>query len=110
MKDINCPYCNAELNIDHCDGQGYDEDELHQQECEDCNKSFVFTTSIIYSYYPSKADCLNGGNHNYKIVTTYPKYFSKMRCTSCDDERSLTEDEKVKHKIPSKEEFLKTLV
>jgi len=28
-NDVECPYCGAEQEINHDDGQGYDEDVLH---------------------------------------------------------------------------------
>lgn len=93
MYDINCPYCNAQLDIDHDDGLGYAEEETHQQQCNKCNKYFVFTTSISFSYYPEKADCLNGGEHDYEPTITCPKEYTKMRCTMCDEERTPTEEE-----------------
>ena len=94
MKDINCPYCDTEQDIDHDDGRGYSEGETHQQECDDCGKTFVFTTSISYYYEPYKADCLNeGGVHDWTPTTTIPREYSRMRCTMCDEERTPTEDE-----------------
>ncbi len=89
MKDIECPYCSKELNINHDDGQGYAEDEVHQQQCGSCEKYFTFTTSIIYHYRPHKADCLNDGKHDYRRTKTYPPEYAKLRCSICDDEKPL---------------------
>ena len=63
-KDVECPYCGAEQDIDHDDGYGYEEDETYQQECSECEKVFSYTTSVSYSYEVSKAPCLNGGEHD----------------------------------------------
>jgi len=93
MSDIDCPYCGAAQEVCHDDGQGYAEDEKHLQECSDCEKYFVFTTSIIFSYTASIADCLNGSAHKYVPTNTYPVEFTRMRCTDCDDERHPTESE-----------------
>lgn len=109
MKDINCPYCDAEIDINHDDGYGYEEDVLHDQECPKCEKSFVFNTSISYNYYPEKADCLNDGNHNYEITLTHPKCCAKMRCTMCDEERELTVEEKELHSVGTWDEYIKSL-
>lgn len=98
MTDLNCPYCDAGLEVCHDDGFGYAEDELHQMECRMCGKAFVFTTAILYHYSAEKADCLNGAPHEYERTHTYPKEFAKMRCTMCGDERPMTEEEK--HGVP----------
>lgn len=91
-NDINCPYCEAHQDINHDDGYGYDQDEIHQQECSECEKTFTFTTSIIYHYDVEQADCLNGGEHDYKPIRGCPEeYFKdKYRCTMCGEETTLT--------------------
>ena len=88
-KDTNCPYCGADVEINHDDGYGYSEDELHQQECGDCGKTFTYTTMIHFRYRPRKADCLNGGEHDYRKTVTCPPEFARLRCKMCDDERPL---------------------
>ena len=108
-KEIECPYCEHEQDICHDDGFGYEENISHQMECENCNKSFVFQTSISFYYEPYKADCLNDGKHDYKITSTIPNCFAKMRCTMCDCERELTDQEKIDHKITTIEDYMKTL-
>ena len=87
MSDINCPYCDCVLDIDHDDGKGYAEDRLHEQQCRECDKYFVFSTVISYDYYPEKADCLNGGEHLFKNVIHYPAIFPEwVRCETCEKE------------------------
>lgn len=93
MKDIKCPYCDADLEINHDDGYGYAEGVKHQQECGQCEKTFVFTTSISLSYEAEKSDCLNGAEHDWKPTTTFPKQFTRMVCTMCEEERTPTESE-----------------
>lgn len=92
--DIECPYCGKGQEINHDDGYGYSEDETFNQECSDCDKTFVFTTSISFSYNAEKAECLNGGKHDYKPQITYPKRYTKMECQMCGDIR-----------LPDKEEM-----
>jgi len=93
MSDLNCPYCDAELEINHDDGFGYDQHNKQQMECGECGKVFVFETYISFSYTPEQADCLNDGKHKWKPTHTYPKEFIKMRCCMCDEERDPTESE-----------------
>lgn len=107
--DINCPYCQAEQNINHDDDYGYQEEEVHQQECNNCLKNFIFTTSIIYSYYPEKADYLNGSPHDYKPTRTFPRFFVKMECSVCEERREPTKEERVKHDIPTIESYLESI-
>ena len=90
--DVECPYCEKWQGIDHDDGAGYEEDVLHQQECRDCGKIFVFTTSIIYSYGAEKADCLNEGEHTFEKIGRYPVIIGGkvgIRCSQCDEEMEI---------------------
>lgn len=89
MRDVECPYCGADLDINHDDGYGYSEDETHQQECCECGKAFVFTTAIHFSYRVDKADCLNGAEHTYERTKTWPPEAARLRCTQCGDEKPL---------------------
>jgi len=93
MSDVKCPYCGEEQEINHDDGYGYTEDETFEQECVECEKTFVFTTSISFHYEAAKADCLNGAEHKYKPTHTYPKKYTRMRCVDCGHERNPTNTE-----------------
>jgi hypothetical protein len=97
-KDVECPYCKQMIDINHDDGYGFEEDVKHEQYCHNCEKYFVYTTSIIYIYESYKADCLNDSQHNYKPTKTFPTWATKMRCTDCEHERELTEEERKKYK------------
>ena len=89
MRDTECPYCGADVEINHDDGYGYDESDMHQQECE-CGKTFAYFTAIHFTYRTYKADCLNGGEHDYRKTATYPPEFARLRCKMCGDEQPLT--------------------
>lgn len=80
MKDLYCPYCDADVEICHDDGFGCSEDETYHQQRPECDKYFVFTTSISIDHYAHAAECLNDGNHKFKLTTTFPKEFSRWRC------------------------------
>ena len=94
--DMECPYCGEGQEVCHDDGEGYDEDVLHEHECSKCGKSFTFSTTIIFYYESHKADCLNDGNHDYQPTKTYPKECTRMECTTCDARRQPTPEEWVK--------------
>lgn len=93
MKDVECPYCGESQEINHDDGYGYDEDTLYNQECSNCDKTFVYTTYIMFYYESHKADCLNGEEHKYKPTMTVPRKYTMMRCTDCEEERKPTDSE-----------------
>ena len=93
MSDVNCPYCDAEQEINHDDGYGYEEGVRHEQQCGECNKYFTFTTSISYYYESEKADCLNGAEHDFKPTRTHPKKYTKMECSMCEESRKPTDEE-----------------
>jgi hypothetical protein len=109
MDSIECPYCGSEEEIDHDDGFGYEQDVTHQMQCSNCEKNFVFTTYISFSYNAEKADCLNDGEHDYQPTHTYPKAATRMRCTMCDDTRDLTDEERNSLGIETVEEYFKSL-
>lgn len=93
MNDIECPYCGAEQEINHDDGYGYEEDQIFQQECSECEKSYAYTTAIILHHTATKAECLNDGNHKYAQTHTFPKEFTEMECPDCGTRRKLTDAE-----------------
>jgi hypothetical protein len=101
MKDdASCPYCGKAQEINHDDGYGFEEDRKHEQQCGFCGKYFTYTTSIHYYYETFKADCLNGSEHKFKPTMTFPKEYTRMQCTDCEEERMPTAEEKIKYNIP----------
>lgn len=88
MSDLNCPYCDADLDVCHDDGFGYEEGKAHEMECDECRKTFTFQTHISFNYYPEKADCLNGSPHPFtdweKLWEHEEKKTEYRRCTTCD--------------------------
>jgi len=94
-KDIECPYCGADVEINHDDGYGYEEDGNYEQECPACEKVFAYTTLIAVHHRAWKADCLNGAPHQYKKTATYPPEFARMRCVDCGCETALPANAKV---------------
>jgi transposase-like protein len=99
MSDMQCPYCEADQEVCHDDGQAYDESARHEHRCTKCKKTFVFTTTICYHYEPAQADCLNGADHQLKMSKSYPARHSIFRCKDCDYERQPTAQEFASHGI-----------
>lgn len=94
MSDVKCPYCGEEQEINHDDGYGYSEDDIHHQGCGSCDKTFTFTTAIHFEYHANEAPCLNDeGDHSYKVMTTHPTKYTKAHCETCGHERLATEAE-----------------
>lgn len=90
MEVVECPYCEKDQEICHDDGFGYEEETPHEQECGDCEKTFIFYTSISFSYEGYKADCLNDEPHQWNESRMY--WFDEQkkqelwgrRCKDCD--------------------------
>lgn len=93
MSDVNCPYCDAEQEIEPDDGYGCEEGVRYEQQCGECDKYFIFTASISYYYESEKADCLNGAEHDFKPTKTYPREHTKMECSMCEERRNPTDEE-----------------
>lgn len=93
MSDMQCPYCGADQEVNHDDGCGYSEDERHEHECSECEKTFVFRTTIVLYFNPSKADCLNGAEHELQFRKRRPMQYSRMGCKHCGYARTAKPDE-----------------
>ena len=100
MIDLECPYCKNPQEVCRDDGDWYEEDVLHEMECSSCEKAFVFTTYISFTYDPRKADCLNGSDHKWKQINFYPNFWpDAKRCTDCGLERKGEIDKKEVEKL-----------
>jgi len=88
MSDVECPYCEKEVEICHDDGFGYEEGVDHNYQCDGCEKNFTFQTSILFSFEAEKAPCLNGeGDHVFRAVAHYPNAWPDwVKCTICGEE------------------------
>jgi len=107
--DLNCPYCDAKLDVCHDDGFGYEEGVKHEMQCGECDKYFVFETSISFYYEPEKADCLNDAAHDFKPTSTHPRFFTNMECSICGKNREPTTEERAIYNIPTYEEYYSSL-
>lgn len=98
--DIECPYCDILQDINHEDGYGYQEDELCQQTCISCDKTFGYTTGILYVYTPHLMPCANGGEHELRDMRGIPSedFHGMKRCIHCNEPFD-TEPEERKKKM-----------
>jgi DNA-directed RNA polymerase subunit RPC12/RpoP len=80
MSDIECPYCGHGYDHDEYD---FVQDETWTEECPKCEKRFRVTGEWDPCFYERRADCLNGGEHDYQPVQScfYPDW---VRCSMCD--------------------------
>lgn len=80
-----CPYCDE--GFDFCDDEPKGEGVVEELECPLCEKNFVFHRSYSIDYWTTKADCLNGEQHNFEQVTRSPTVIGgkiQFRCIGCD--------------------------
>lgn len=85
--DVECPYCGEGQYINHDDGYGYGEDSVYEQQCDSCDKTYAYRTSIHFSYEAKKAPCLNGEPHQLEPVMYVPTRFPDWkRCIICEHE------------------------
>lgn len=91
MDEIECPYCEYSYDLNHDDGAFYDEENRTEEECPQCEKKFMVTSSLSWDFEAEKADCLNNGVHKWEKKYNerhYPALQHKEICKECDSERS----------------------
>lgn len=82
-RDVDCPYCGADVEINHDDGYGLEEGYQYSQECDWCAKVFVYTICIEIHHDAKRADCLNGASHKYKPTADIFPETHRVRCADC---------------------------
>lgn len=50
MSDVKCPYCREYQEINHDDGHGLCEDQVYEQDCVVCDRTFLFDVTTTLSY------------------------------------------------------------
>lgn len=85
MNEIECPYCNKEVEEPD---EAYEEDCRYELECNECQKTFQVSPYYIKGYHVIPTPCLNGEPHKYKPIKGYPTEFfeNKVRCNDCEAE------------------------
>jgi len=105
MIETTCPYCN---NVDEFDADGFSDDDRSLQECSKCGKVYNIYIKITVDCDCTPCPC-QGINHEWELIPTIPKNFTKKRCKHCGEEKELTDEERKQYKIPSKESYFKEL-
>lgn len=82
MKDVGCPYCEHEFDIDQCDGHCCEDGEVYEETCPKCDKIFQVVSSISWSFDSYATECLNDGNHDFQ-PKKYPHPQLDMGVTVC---------------------------
>lgn len=100
MNDFNCPYCNQEGEVDWEDSDFFTDSAEIEYECGACERKYVVTTCVSYSY---DAEC---SEHDWGIYQRYlnnptPEqevHFKKMEqhawcknCNKCGDLEDIKE-------------------
>lgn len=79
MSYVQCPYCKVENEINHDDGFGYEEDVEHELQCDSCNKSFIFLTSITYNF-----DSYCGNYDDHELYAPFDNNSDFKMCKNCE--------------------------
>lgn len=95
MSEITCPYCDHEYDLCHDDGAFYNNDgEREKEECPECHKVFMVSSSMSWDFEAEKADCLNGGEHKWRQQRGGPPehFIGRFECEDCDEEEHRDEE------------------
>lgn len=100
MDTVECPYCGEDVEINHDDGAHYDDNRSTPMQCPLCDKYFMVSVWISYSFEGQKADCLNDGEHSWERIRGIPKeYFENRRqCSMCGEETVIKDAAKLNGK------------
>lgn len=93
MSEFNCPYCNQEGEPDYDDSDFFTDGGEIEYECGACERKFLVTTSVSYSY---DVECTEHDWGTYQrwadFDGTHEEHFKKMEqhawcknCNKCGD-------------------------
>lgn len=90
--EVTCPYCEKEFDVDTDDGRHYNQNESEEEECPNCGKTVIISSSCTWYREASEADCLNDAPHPYSEWSTYwvgeqgpnlGKFYERRYCETC---------------------------
>ena len=105
--DITCPYCGTEQTLDPEDIEFEDEYKT-QTWCCKCDKAINITVHIDVDLDAEECPC-QLEHHKYRLQHVWPKAFAKWECESCGDIKELTDAQRKRLGIQTKEEYFKEL-
>jgi len=83
MSNATCPYCNKSINVEPIGT--YEDGEIQEMECPRCKKSFGYVAVVTIEFETHKAPCMNGGDHEWEFVNSFPTEFNHHRCKNCGE-------------------------
>lgn len=88
MTELICPYCDETCEPSP---DSNEPNVTYEHECEHCGKNFVYTLEYYAHYSESRADCLNGSEHDWQDIKGWPPehFTGKQRCSNCDKRREV---------------------
>lgn len=76
--ELVCPYCGYEKT----DSWEYHEDE-GGVDCDECDKSYLYTRVVTVEYITDKCDCINGdGPHSWRKVSGVAWLYYCPKCNT----------------------------
>jgi len=79
VEEITCPYCGAVNDVETID---YNSDELYEEECDACGKTYGVIPRPRWDYDTAKLDCRNGmAEHKWRPLHQGREY--PQECIVC---------------------------
>jgi hypothetical protein len=89
--NLTCPYCEHSFRYRH---DGEEAGERYEEECPKCSKIFAYEIEFEILTTAFKADCLNGGEHEWKISACYPEFMTQRYCACGKSEYVYSDQER----------------
>ena len=105
--DITCPYCGAKQTLDS-DEIEYEDEYQSQVHCCECEKIINITVHIDVNLEAKECPC-QLGHHKYRLLHVNPMAFTKWECESCGTTKELTDAQRKRLGIQTKEEYFEEL-
>ncbi len=103
MSDVNCPYCNAEIEV-YDWAENKKEGEYFERECPECNKNIFVCFETTPNFSAEEAPCLNGEEHKWSKVysSLYGEY---LECLCGETKNKISYEEALKKHNEAMKEY-----